>query len=147
MSTWIERYNGHSKLGRENTPDYRGYVVRVDSAPNREKWFTYAFDHEDQHTYWIGMTYSEAEAKALLERLVSEGWLCEVYESQAGHHCKDQAVKVKLAWSESERDIVRTLLCERHGHVFPDWEELTVREYIRTYNGLVQDAQIIGSRL
>jgi hypothetical protein len=143
MSEWIEQYNGLVKLGRENTPDYRGYVVRVDSA----RWFTYAYDHEDQHTYWIGMTNSETEAKVVLDRLISEGWLCEIFVNDTQGHCTDQAVMVKHTWYERKAERLRTLLCERHSHVFDDWSQMTIREYVNTYNGLEQDAPILGDRI
>ncbi|WP_326827451.1 hypothetical protein [Streptomyces sp. NBC_01751] len=147
MSDWFERYNGLSQLGREHTPDYRGYVVRVDSEPNPEKWFTYAFDQDDQHTYWLGMSDTEAEAKAVLERLLVHGWVCEVFENSQAGHCKDQAVKVKHIWHERGQERLRSLLCERHGDVFSDWAQMTIPAYIRTYNGLEQDAAFIGKRL
>jgi hypothetical protein len=147
MTEWIEQYNGLSKLGVENTPDYRGYVVRVDSAPNPERWFTYAFNQDDQHTYWIGMRDTEAEARTVLDRLIEQGWLCEIFVSDDAGHCKGQAVKVKHTWYERKAERLRLLLCERHEHVFPEWEEMTIREYVNTYNGLEQDAPILGKRL
>jgi hypothetical protein len=150
MTEWIERYNGLSKFGVESTPEYRGYVVRVDSAPNPERWFTYAFDQADQHTYWIGMSDTEDDAKAVLDRLLSEGWKCEVFVNDDTGHCKDQAVKVKHTWYERKGKPgkrLRLLLCETHGHIFPEWEDMPIREYVNTYNGLEQDAPIIGPRL
>ncbi|MET7984586.1 hypothetical protein [Streptomyces sp. NPDC005281] len=149
MTKWIEKYNGLSMLGVERTRDYRGYVVRVQGTEGDlpERWFTYAYDQEDRHTYWIGMTNSEDDAKAVLERMLSEGWLCEVYVSEHAGHCKEQAVLVKHTWYERKSERLRTLLCERHGHIFPEWEDMTIREYVNTYNGLEQDAPILGKRL
>jgi hypothetical protein len=150
MTEWIVKYDGLSKLGRENTPDYRGYVVRVvDGEP--ATWFAYAYDQDDAHTYWIGMSETEAGARALLERLASDGWLCEIYINEAEGHCTGQAVKVKHTWYVSKRkpkgERLRLILCERHGGVFPDWDEDSVREYVNVYNGLVQDGPIIGPRI
>lgn len=152
MSEWHNTI-GYPQFGREHTPDYRGYVVKVQGTEYGlpERWFTYAFDQDDQHTYWIGMSNTEAEAKAVLARLIEHGWLCEIYVGDAAGHCKDQATMVKHTWYESKHkpqgERLRLLLCEKHGHTFPDWEELAVPEYIRTYNGLEQDAPIIGPRI
>jgi hypothetical protein len=152
MSEWNERYSGYTQMGRENTPEYRGYAVKVQGTDDglREGWFTYAYDQDDQHTYWIGMSDSEDEAKAVLDRLLSEGWKCEIFVSDDAGHCKGQAVKVKHTWYERKGkpgERLRLLLCERHEHVFPEWEEMTIREYVNTYNGLEQDAPILGKRL
>jgi hypothetical protein len=134
MSEWNVKYDGLSKLGRDNTPDYRGYVVRVsDGEP--AIWFAYAYDQDDAHTFWIGKSDTEAGARALLERLVSDGWLCEIFVNGTQGHCTDRAVMVKHTWYE------------RHGHVLSDWEEMTVRDYVNVYNGLVQDDPIIGERI
>ncbi|MYX26083.1 hypothetical protein GTY75_05265 [Streptomyces sp. SID8381] len=148
MSNWIQQYDGHSKYGTERQTDYRGYVIRVDSEPNAEKWFTYAYDQEDEHAYWIGMTNSEVEAKAVLERLLTEGWKCEVYDHRAGRHCRDQAAMVKhTAYRRRGKfERLRLLLCEEHGQLHPDWERMTISEFTSTYNGLEQDAPIMGPR-
>jgi hypothetical protein len=146
MSEWNVKYDGLSKLGRDNTPDYRGYVVRVsDGEP--AIWFAYAYDQDDAHTFWIGKSDTEAGARALLERLVSDGWLCEIFVNGTQGHCTDRAVMVKHTWYERKAERLRTLLCERHGHVLSDWEEMTVRDYVNVYNGLVQDDPIIGERI
>jgi hypothetical protein len=146
VTDWIVKYDGLSKLGRENTPDYRGYVVRVvDGEP--AIWFAYAYDQDDAHTYWIGKSDTEAGARALLERLVSDGWLCEIFVNGTQGHCTDRAVMVKHTWYERKAERLRTLLCERHGHVFDDWSQMTIREYVNVYNGLVQDAPILGDRI
>ncbi|WP_328377065.1 hypothetical protein OHB13_11985 [Streptomyces sp. NBC_00440] len=149
MTEWHNRI-GYPQLGREGTPDYRGYVVRVQGTVggHPEKWFTYAFDQGDQHTYWIGVTDSEPEAKGVLERLIKFGWVCEVYVSVGMGHCAGEAAMVRHTYREGEPKglRVRVLLCERHGHVFSDWERMTIPEYIRTYNGLEQDAALIGAR-
>jgi hypothetical protein len=31
--------------------------------------------------------------------------------------------------------------------VFDDWSQMTIREYVNTYNGLEQDAPILGDRI
>jgi hypothetical protein len=151
MSEWNVKYDGLSKLGRENTPDYRGYVVRVSDDAVPAIWFAYAYDQDDAHTFWIGKGETEAEARRLLERLVADGWLCEIYVNGAEGHCTGQAVKVRHTWYVNKRkpqgERLRTLLCERHGHVLSDWEEMTVRDYVDVYNGLVQDDPIIGERI
>ncbi|MGW5773139.1 hypothetical protein ACWEVY_28805 [Streptomyces longwoodensis] len=150
MSEWVQRYDGLSNFGSERGKDYRGYVVRVnDGEP--PIWYTYAFDQEDEHTYWIGSAASEDEAKAVLERMLSEGWKCELYDRQAGRHCRDTGVMVKSTWTATrgkpQGTSVRLILCEPHGHVFPKWERMTIREYVNTYNALEQDAPIMGPRL
>jgi hypothetical protein len=150
MSAWRHIYNGLSKLGQENTPDYRGYVVRIESVPHPETWFTYAYDQEGQHTYWIGKAGSEEAAKAILDRLLREGWTCEVYDRDAGRHCTGAAAVVKHTWYERAQlpgERLRLILCEGHSDSFPNWERMGVSAYIRAYNGLEQDAPILGPRI
>ncbi len=139
---------GYPQLGRENTPEYRGYVVRVQAAEHgyAEKWFTYAYDQEDQHTYWIGMSDSEDEGKAVLDRLLSEGWVCEVFRGAGKAHCTEPAVTVRHWWEEKEKKRGRLLLCSEHRHIMRGHEAMTIREFINTYNGLEQDAPILGHR-
>lgn len=149
MSEWHNTI-GYPQLGREGTPDYRGYVVKVQGTEDGhpEQWFTYAYDQAEGFHYWIGMTGSEDEAKALLDRLLSEGWKCEVYDSHAGRHCRDRAVMVRHIWYEGKTmgERLRVLLCEGHGSAFRTWERMTIREYIRRFEALEQDAPVIGPR-
>jgi hypothetical protein len=153
MSEWIQPLNSYPRLGREGTPDYRGYVVNVQGTEDGhpEQWFTYAYDQEGEFHYWIGMTGSEEEAKALLDRLLSEGWKCEIYDSHAGHHCREQAVMVRHLWYRNKRkpmgERLRVLLCEGHGETHPGWKRMTIREYADKYNELEQDAPILGPRI
>lgn len=138
---------GYPQFGRG--PEYRGYVVQVQGTDDRlpEKWFTYAFDHDDRQTYWIGEGHDQEEAKAHLERLLEHGWICEQYRLDEAGHCKGRAMTVRSTWDEHRTSRVRVLLCEEHRNVLPDWERMTIRQYIRTYNGLVQDEPIAGPRL
>ena len=153
MSVWNERYNGLTTLGVEHTPDYRGYIINVQGTEDGhpEQWFTYAYAHDDQFHYWIGMTGSEEAAKGLLVRLLSEGWLCEIYDSHAGHHCRDRAVVVRHLWYRNKRkpmgERLRALLCEGHSDVHPTWERMTIPEFTRKYQSLEQDAPILGPRI
>jgi len=150
METNISEWHntiGYPQLGRGET--YKGYVVQVQGTDDRlpEKWFTYAFDQDDRHTYWIGMADSEEEAKAVLGRLLEHGWICELFKSNEAGHCKDQAMTVRSTWDEGRKKRVRLLLCEEHRNVVRDWERMTIRQYIRTYYGLEQDEPVIGPRL
>ncbi|NEC21199.1 hypothetical protein [Streptomyces parvus] len=138
---------GYPQLGRAD--EYSGYVVQVQGTEDGhpEKWFTYAFDRDDRLTYWIGDGATEAEAKARLERLVEHGWICEVFVSDEAGHCKEQAMTVRSTWDRPRTNRLRVLLCEKHRNVLPDWDRMTIRQHIRTYNGLMQDEPIIGARL
>lgn len=147
MTNWIVNYDGMANLGVQHTPTYRGYVVRVDSAPNPERWFTYAYDQEAERTSWIGATDTEDQARKVLERLVSEGWKCEIYVNDEIGHCSHEGVIVKHTWYERKKERIRLILCAAHSHVFKDWGALPVREFMDIYDGLEQDAPIIGPRI
>ncbi|MFF4245204.1 hypothetical protein ACFYY2_12105 [Streptomyces sp. NPDC001822] len=149
METQIPAWHstvGYPQLGKG--PDYRGYVVKVQGTDDGhpERWFTYAFDQDARHTYWIGMTDSADEAKAVLERLLKDGWICEHYIGDDAGHCSDRAMTVRSTWDEGRTKKFRVLLCEAHRNILPDWDRMTIGQYVRTFSGLEQDEPIKGAR-
>lgn len=59
-------YNGLAYLGKQYTPEYRGYVVRVTDG-NPVEWFAYAWDLTTETHRWAGQHENEMVARAILE--------------------------------------------------------------------------------
>ncbi|MFF8367832.1 hypothetical protein ACF05W_03210 [Streptomyces lydicus] len=127
-------------LGKEGTPDYGGYVVRVDGDPNPETWFAYEWDHNKRGLAWV----AEAPTAEVAQTAVKGEFLCEVYRSEEKGHCPFPGAVVRSTLYKGVR--LRTILCGEHSGVFRGWDMFPLEGFRETY-GLVPDAPIIGERI
>lgn len=141
MAEWLQgRYDGIFYLGKEGTEEYGGYVVRVDSAPNPEKWFAYEYDPNKRATVWVG----EASTAEDAQTAVKGEFLCEVYRNDESGHCPYSGVVVRTTLYKGER--LRVIVCGEHARIMKGWESIRLEEYRMQY-GLKPNDPIIGERI
>ncbi|WP_179080020.1 hypothetical protein [Streptomyces rectiverticillatus] len=141
MPQWQQGgYDGLFHLGEEETEGYGGYVVRVDSAPNPEKWFAYEWEPSKRETVWVG----EAPNAEVAQTAVKGDFLCEIYRNDEKGHCPFPGAIVRTTLYKGER--LRVIVCGEHSGVMKDWESVRLEEY-RTRYGLIPNEPIIGERV
>ncbi|MFE9442472.1 hypothetical protein ACFYO2_26500 [Streptomyces sp. NPDC006602] len=140
MPEWQQGgYDGVFYLGKQGTEEYGGYVVKVDSEPNPEKWFAYEYDTDKRTTVWVGW----APTREAAQTAVKGEFRCEVWRSKEQGHCPFPGAVVRS--KEYRGELLRMVLCGEHSAVMDGWETHRIEEFRARY-GLLPDVAVYGER-
>ncbi|MGW1673310.1 hypothetical protein [Streptomyces sp. NPDC002324] len=140
MPEWQQGgYDGVFYLGKQGTEEYGGYVVKVDSEPNPEKWFAYEYDTEKRTTVWVGW----APTREAAQTAVKGEFLCEVWRNKETGHCPFPGAVVRS--KDYRGELLRMVLCGEHSGVMDGWETHRIEEF-RARFGLLPNVAVYGER-
>jgi hypothetical protein len=128
-------------LGKPGSPQYGGFVARVQRAGMPEKWVACEYVSRANTHARVGVS----ETLEVAQSALTGDFLCEVFLSlDKPGNCPFPGSVVRHKVYRGER--LRTVLCGEHSKLFEGWARTPLQDYRKRY-GLIPDQAIYGGRV
>ncbi|MFD8594532.1 hypothetical protein ACFV1L_05985 [Kitasatospora sp. NPDC059646] len=148
MVQWTDPREGYARLGKEFTPEYRGYVINISEIG--QEWYAYAWDSASASHTWVAGTETEHRARTVLEIYTGEtcsGLLCEEALNAFAGRCPNTATFVRWTTAAPGARHVRVTYCSEHAGSLSGWTLTPISEYLRDRKIIPDDRAKTGGCL